>query len=109
MNQRIRNTSGWRPVGQAILLKAVQLADISSKILEIPDEVKQSSATRDIIGLVIAIGPDAWKDISPRCEVGDKVRFTQFAGGIILGDDSEIYRLVNAHAIYAVKEEAGHG
>ena len=106
-NQEIVNSSGWEPAGQAILLRAVQLDDIRpvGGSVVIPDEVAQSSAARDVIGLVIAIGADAWKDITPRCQVGDRVRFTQFAGGIIKGDDGVTYRLVNSHAVYAVKTE----
>lgn len=111
MKSQIQNTSGWAPAGQAILLRATQLEDLrkeGSSVL-IPDEVFQSSAARDVEGMVVAIGADAWKDITPRCEVGDRVRFTQFAGGVIKGDDGVIYRLINSHAVYAVRQEKAHG
>lgn len=109
---QIKNGSGWVPQGQAILLRATQLDDLRKEggSVLIPDEVWTSSAARDVEGMVVAIGPDAWMDITPRCEVGDRVRFTQFAGGIIKGDDGIIYRLINAHAVYATKavEEEGN-
>lgn len=57
------------------------------------------------MGIVVEIGPDAWKDCTPRAKVGDKVMFTQFTGGNLKGSDGYVYRMIPGHAIYATKDE----
>lgn len=101
---KVENNSGYRPVGRAVLLRAFELLEKQSRIV-VPDEAALSSATCDTQGIVVGIGADAWKDISKRCEVGDKVLFTKFTGGVLKGKDGYVYRMIPADAIYAVKEE----
>lgn len=112
MKQKIQNNSGWHPAGQAILLRAIELevaqagaARGEKSRIAIPDEVKRSSAQCDTEGLVVAVGEDAWSDIAPRCREGDRVLFTKYAGGTIVGKDGYVYRMVNSHSIYAVADE----
>lgn len=111
---KIMNGSGWRAQGEAVLLKTVELAE-RQNLIEVPDSVKNSSAGADTEGIVVDIGPDAWKGRiggnpgspaqSPRAKIGDRVLFTKFVGGIINGKDGKIYRMIPAHSIYAVREE----
>jgi co-chaperonin GroES (HSP10) len=103
----IKNNSGFRPVGKAVLLRAFELREKQSRI-EIPKEVAMSASAVDTAGIVVAIGPDCWNgpNESPRAEIGDKVLITKFSGGQIEGSDGFIYRMIPDHAIYAVKEES---
>lgn len=81
----------------------MELEEKRSTIL-VPDEVRRSSAAGDAEGVCVAIGPDAWKGATPRCEIGDRVAFTLYSGGLRQGKDGKIYRLVKADSIYAVIE-----
>lgn len=104
---KIQNNSGWRPVGKALLLRAIELQEKQKGgRIVIPDEVAMSSASCDTRGLVVAVGDDAWTDTHPRCKTGDEVLFTQYSGGSIIGTDGYIYRMVNASAVYAVREKS---
>jgi co-chaperonin GroES (HSP10) len=99
----IENNSGFRPVGKAVLLRAFEMLEKTGRVF-IPDDVLMSSSAADTEGIVVAIGPDCWKDATPRAKVGDKVLITRFTGGMIKGSDGYIYRMIPGDAIYAVKE-----
>lgn len=105
----VKNNSGWRPTGSAVLLRAIELQDKGGKDrrIVVPQAVAVSSSTCDTIGIVVALGADCWKKEgeSPRAKVGDRVLFTQFSGGTIIGKDDFVYRMIPCHAIYAVREE----
>lgn len=111
MKTIVENHSGQRPVGKSVLLRAFEIAQKQSRI-EIPDAVMMSASGCDVMGIVVAIGPDAWKGEcapgilqTPRAEVGDRVCFTKYAGGVIKGTDGYIYRMIHCDAIYSVIEE----
>lgn len=76
--------------------------------IHIPDPVKESMASCDVMGIVVALGGDCWNgpNETPRAEPGDQVLVTRYAGGVIKGDDGYVYKLVPDHSIYAVKEKA---
>jgi co-chaperonin GroES (HSP10) len=103
---QIKNNSGYRPVGQAVLLRAFELYEKASKIY-VPTDVRMSSATADTKGIVVAIGPDCWNgpNETPRAKVGDKVLITRYSGGMLEGTDGYVYRMIPCSAIYAVEEE----
>ena len=103
----IENNSGWHPVGHAVLVRAIEL-DSKRSLIEIPDDVKLSSATSDIQAIVVAIGADCWNgpNETRRAEVGDQVLITRFSGGMLpIGKDGFAYRMIPDHAIYAVKDK----
>lgn len=104
MKTQIKNLSGWKPVGHAVLLKAVEL-EAKSSAIHIPKAVAESSATGDLTGVVVEIGADCWTgpNETRRCEVGDTVVVTRYAGGILTGDDGKVYRMVPDHSVYARK------
>jgi len=107
---RVENNSGWQPEGHAVLLRARELAKTESGII-IPESAQMSSATCDSEGIVVEIGKDAWsgENETPRAEVGDHVLITRLAGGVIVGEDGYIYRMVPDHAIYARKKRKENG
>lgn len=101
----ILNGSGFRACGKAAILRVVELDErlVSGKIL-VPEEVRSSSAASDTEGVVVALGPDCWPGATPRCQVGDRVLFTRFTGGLRTGRDGKLYRFIPSDAIYAVME-----
>ncbi len=102
----VKNNSGYRPAGHAVLLRAFELEEKMNKIV-VPDSVAMSSATADTMGIVVELGADCWNgpNESPRAKVGDRVLITRFVGGMIRGTDGYIYRMVPDHSIYAVQED----
>lgn len=107
---QIENNSGWLPQGQAVLLRAIELekaqraaAGGERGLIQVPDQAAMASAQCDTMGICVALGPDAWKDMSPRCKVGDIVLFTKYTGGTIKGKDGYVYRMVPSHSIYATE------
>lgn len=100
------NKSGVSPRGRAVLLKSYQ-PERAASLIALPPGVLESGMALEARAVVIAIGPHAWHDEpGPRCDVGEKVMVSQFAGKIVRGSlDDELYRLVNDRDIYAVIEE----
>lgn len=105
------NPSGLEPLGRAVLLRMVELDDFQAQRIVIPEDVRRSSATMEQRGVVIAVGATAWEDEScPRAAPGDKVIITKMAGYITMGQDGEVYRLVNDRDIFCrVTKENGNG
>jgi chaperonin GroES len=62
-------------------------------------------------GVIVALGDDAflwngdrtrkWEGVKPK--VGDRVYIQRYAGQVMLGEDSEFYRIMDANCIAAVK------
>jgi co-chaperonin GroES (HSP10) len=97
----LRNTSGIEPVGHAVLLLPYK-PDIENSRIIVPDDVSRRLDMIEMRGIVIAIGPEAWKDGVPRAAIGDKVLVSAFCGAVMRGPADDIqYRLVNGGDIYA--------
>jgi co-chaperonin GroES (HSP10) len=106
LSNKIENKSGIRPVGVSILVK--------------PDPIEQTTASGIITsthaqhereemgqtdGVVIAIGPNAYFDETPRCEVGDRVVMAKYAGMVRKGLDEATYRLIKDDDVKAILEK----
>ena len=104
---QVKNNSGWCPQGSAVLLRACELSEKAGKdgVIIIPEKAAMSSATCETMGIVVAIGADAWKDCTPRAKIGEKVLVTQYSGGVIKGRDGYVYKMIPSHAIYATEDE----
>lgn len=100
------NKSGLYPLGLAVLVKPYE-PEINKSLLVMPDAVKERTAAVETRAIVVAIGPEAWKDESaPRARLGDKVLISRFAGVMAIGvKDGERYRLVNDRDIFCRIEE----
>jgi len=103
------NTSGLDPRGQAILVEPYE-PEIRKGLIEIPKSVNDHTAMLEQRAIVIAIGPNAWKDEPPRARVGEKVLVSAMAGHMATGPaDGKRYRLINGRDIFcAIVEEKGH-
>ena len=98
---QIKNTSGIEPVGHAVLLLPYK-PDIDSSPIYIIESASRRLDMIEMRGIVVAIGPEAWKDMLPRAKIGDKVLVSAFCGAVMRGPLDDVqYRLVNAGDIYA--------
>lgn len=106
----MENTSGLKPLGVAVLIKAYE-PERKGGLIELPDAIAGRMSMIDQRATVIAIGPSAWHDEPcPRAAVGDKVLVTKFAGfmaGSGITADGAQYRIVNDRDIFcAIEGEA---
>ena len=97
----MQNTSGLEPVGRAVLVKPLESNEIKSAIIAIPDTAKDRLMMAEQLALVIAVGPEAWREErQPRAKPGDKVMISKYAGMVTVGSDRETYRVVNANDVF---------
>lgn len=103
---QVANPSGLRPLGVAVLVKPYE-PEINKSVLVMPETVKERTASVETRAVIVAIGPEAWKDESaPRARLGDKVLISRFAGVMAIGvKDGERYRVVNDRDIFCGLEE----
>ena len=102
------NTSGLVPKGRAVLVETYE-PEVKQGVIVIPEAHRQRGAMLEQRAIVIAIGPDAWKDETPRAVVGEKVLVSKFSGYMATGTaDGKSYRIVNCNDIFAgiVEEKA---
>ena len=91
------------PVGHRVLVKPDEVeTETESGIQLIVDENREFAAQE--YGIIIAIGPDAWKDFSeiPWAAVGDKIIYSRYGGKIIrdFKDDTK-YVILNDEDVLA--------
>lgn len=109
----VKNESGLRPLGRAVLVKPYDLEVKTESRIVIPDTAKDRARMVEQRAIVVEVGPMAWDDEVngegfkvPRAKPGDKVFITQFAGMLVKGvKDGKDYRLVNDRDIYCGIEE----
>lgn len=104
----MENKSGIWPVGICILVKPDQVEQTTeSGIVISTNETNKREQLAQTDGIVIAIGPKAYYDETPRCKVGDRIIMAAYAGMIRKGNDGHEYRLINDNDVKAilVKEE----
>jgi co-chaperonin GroES (HSP10) len=95
----------WQPAGHRILV----LPDIPpEKIgsLFVPAWVKDNRAIENIFGVIVAIGPTAWKAFDngePWAKIGDRVAFAKYGGFNLEDADTKvIYRLLNDEDVVGI-------
>jgi co-chaperonin GroES (HSP10) len=105
MSKVTRNLTGLEPMGHALLCEPYEPEFQNTKIA-IPEAVRVGSKMREMRAIVIAIGPDAWnrpdrEAMTRRCEPGDKVLISKFAGVIVRSPvDDKDYRLCNDEDVF---------
>jgi len=101
----MKNESGLKPLGRAVLICPYEPERISS-IIEIPAEVQGRLQMVEQRAVVVEVGANAWCDEpSPRAKAGDKVLVARFSGFMAQGTkDSKQYRFVNDRDIFAAIE-----
>lgn len=92
------NESGWEPIGDKILVYPDQAPDKTAGGVEIPIDITMRHTMAAEAGIVIALGPDATIPIKP----GDRVFIERFAGQLVPGHDTKIYRIMDQSSIGAI-------
>lgn len=91
-----------KPAGHRVLVKPDPLDTVSKGGIVLVQD-KRSEKAQDT-GILVAVGPNAWKgfdDGQPWAQTGDRVCFAQY-GGTLIKDGGEDYRILNDEDITAV-------
>jgi co-chaperonin GroES (HSP10) len=107
----MKNESGLKPLGRAVLLAPYE-PEIKSSVIAIPDTVLDRTRMIDQRAVVVEVGPEAWKEESqPRAVPGDKVMIARYSGILVQGpNDGQSYRVVNCNDIFtAIVTEKENG
>ena len=97
----MENTSGLKPVGHAVLVQHYESEEHKTSSIVMPDFVRDKNRMVEQKAIVVEIGPDAWRDSTPRAQVGDRVLISKMSGFIAKGaSDGKFYRLVNDNDIF---------
>jgi co-chaperonin GroES (HSP10) len=90
------NNSGLHPCGDRVVIKPEVVEKTSSGGIILMDDSVNRDAMAQVIGTLVAVGPDAWSDYSePFAKVGDRVLFAKYGGLQNIGVDGELYRISN--------------
>lgn len=104
--EAVVNTSGFHPLGVAVLVEPYE-PEVKKSIIALPPSVSERTTMVESRARVVEIGPCAWHDEpSPRAKPGDLVYITKFAGWMgISQKDGKVYRLINDRDIFCSIEE----
>ena len=97
------------PKGYKLLIAIPKLEEKTQGGVIIPDKLKGLEQTASIIGLVIALGDAAYKDVEkfpdgPYCKEGDFVIFRSYSGTRFKLRGEE-FRLINDDTVEAVVDD----
>ena len=100
----IRNTSGLKPVGHAILIRPYEVQEYTAGGIMLPNSVRVKDQIAEQKAVIIEIGRCAWRnEPEARAKVGDKVLFSKWAGYQAVGPaDGDTYRIVNDADIFTI-------
>jgi co-chaperonin GroES (HSP10) len=98
-----------QPQGYKILIGVPEISEKTEGGVFMPDGLKAAEETASIIGFVMKLGPDAYKDENkfpngPYCKEGDFVIFRSYSGTRFKIHGRE-FRLVNDDTVEAVVED----
>lgn len=106
-----KNESGYEPVCDRVLVLPDMAAEKSSGGIDLPAEIVDRHTMAAETGVIIAVGPDAFKWTPDKTRTwdgykpgpGDRVYIQRYSGQIMLGEDGRLYRLMEYGCIGAVK------
>lgn len=116
----MENKSGIFPRGDRILVKPEEIEEKTAGGIVIPETIKDQHSMAQSIGILVAVGPDAWTHYverstrgmeqtvvrrgysEPFAKVGDRVLFARYGGVQLNGKDGEKYRLLNDDDVTAL-------
>jgi len=97
------------PVGYHLLIATLDVQEKTTGGVYRPDSMKNAEQTASIIGMVIAVGADAYSDANkfssgPWCKEGDFVIFRSYSGTRFKIGGKE-FRLINDDTVEAVVDD----
>lgn len=107
-----KNDSGWKPLGDKVLILPDQAADKSSGGIYMTEDIKARHSMAAEAGVVIALGDGVFKWNSDRTTPfegvkpapGDRVYVERYSGQLIHGHDGVVYRVMESACIAAIKQ-----
>ncbi len=104
------NKSGCFPIGEKILIQPYFAVAATAGGVHIPDEFKERMQLSAEMGVIVALGDDAFTWNADRTRAfggytpkpGDHVHYERYAGAVVQGDDGAEYRIVEDRQIGAV-------
>lgn len=104
----IPKTSLPKPQGYKILIELPVVQEKTQGGIILPDKLKGEEQVASIIGRVVALGPEAYKDEGRTsyswCKEGDWVIFRSYSGTRFKVGDTE-FRLINDDTVEAVVDD----
>lgn len=105
-----------QPCGHRLVVKAYKQEEVDEVVkralaagFEIVNTNKKREDASVDKGIVLAIGPTAWKDFDslPWCKVGDEIIFAKFAGKVVTDPDSneDVFILNDEDVVAVVTKE----
>lgn len=124
MKRQDTNVSGIFPSGNRVVVRPDDIETKTAGGILIPEAEAEKHALSQTTGVLLAIGPDAWRHVTelterlidgewkvverkvsgysePFAEVGDRVAFAKFGGLQVMGEDGQKYRILNDEDITA--------
>jgi chaperonin GroES len=97
------------PTGYRLLIAIPEINEKTDGGVFMPDQLKSAEETASIIGFVLKVGPDAYKDESrfsngPWCKEGDFVIFRSYSGTRFKLQGKE-FRVINDDTVEAVVDD----
>ena len=98
-----------KPQGYKLLISPVEVEEKTEGGVYMPDQLRDAEGIASIIGWVVSMGPDAYKDedkfpSGAWCNVGDFVIFRSYSGTRFKIGTQE-FRLINDDTVEAVVED----
>lgn len=101
----MKNESGLDPIGYRVLVKPVEVEQKTKGGILLPDQKKDQDQFKQSYGVLVAKGDLAFSRGTPGTDsyvrfhdaplVGQAVRYREYAGLSILGDDGERWTLMD--------------
>lgn len=103
------NTAGFEPVGDRVIVLPDMPAEATKGGVFLTEDLQEKQAASADTGVIIAVGDDAFTWNSDRTrdfggtkpKPGDRVYFERFAGGVMMGADGLLYRVMDDKCIGA--------
>lgn len=97
----VKNTSGLKPLGRAVLVQAYE-PDRKESLIVIPDNVQERTTMVETRAIVVEVGAACWPDEPARAKPGDRVLISKFSGYLAKGPaDGQTYRFINDRDVFA--------
>lgn len=106
-----KNESGWRPIGDKVLVLTDQMVDKTSGGIFISEELRDRMSMAAETGIVVDLGDGAFEWNADRArpfsgqkpKPGDFVYVERYAGQVIMGNDGQTYRMMSDACIAGLK------
>lgn len=101
------NTTGFKPAGNYLLVKADKVEEKTSGGLYLPETSVEVSKFETATGVIADVGPSCYAYSEnfadgERYEVGQKIMFTKFSGRVVDAGDGERWLAMKDDAIVGV-------